>query len=272
MWSVHSHLNRQRLQVAKGRSLSTLPSDCDSEGYWDDDNGGNTFGCTVAKAVTMPSGIQICSNLSSPRMSLRVQDEEEFLQQLLDDEDESDGRQFSLGAPSHIRPKYHHVQHVILPEEDTFDGICLRYGITPTQLRQANGGFSGTNLRLAPATLNIPLSPRHVDRDENSNHNGSFEDTNHSNSDVLTRQVPSRMKLQDTNSNSYKIQVLINQFPCLDAAQAQAYVNVMLQTIFIVSIAHVGRSASQPTTMCFAISCTLTLFFFPSFFPRYIFL
>ena len=40
-------------------------------------------------------------------------------------------------------------------EADTFQGICLKYKVTPTQLRQANG-FSGTNLLLAPEFLTIP--------------------------------------------------------------------------------------------------------------------
>jgi hypothetical protein len=44
----------------------------------------------------------------------------------------------------------HHVQ-----PGDTFPGICLRYRVTPTELRQANGGFSGTNLYLAPNPLRI---------------------------------------------------------------------------------------------------------------------
>jgi len=49
------------------------------------------------------------------------------------------------------------VEHWIQPS-DTFQGICLQYGITSTQLRQANYGFSGTNLSLAPNPLKI-LNP-----------------------------------------------------------------------------------------------------------------
>jgi LysM repeat protein len=45
-------------------------------------------------------------------------------------------------------------RHVVT-ESDTFQGICLRYKISATQLRQANC-FSGTNLKLAPKILNIP--------------------------------------------------------------------------------------------------------------------
>lgn len=39
---------------------------------------------------------------------------------------------------------------------DTFQGICLKYGITPTSLRQTNK-FSGSNLLFAPELLIIPL-------------------------------------------------------------------------------------------------------------------
>jgi hypothetical protein len=39
---------------------------------------------------------------------------------------------------------------------DTFAGICLRYKISPAELRRENGGFSGTNLFLAPNPLKIP--------------------------------------------------------------------------------------------------------------------
>ena len=47
------------------------------------------------------------------------------------------------------------VEHWIQPS-DTFQGICLLYGVTSTQLRRANYGFSGTNLSLAPNPLRIP--------------------------------------------------------------------------------------------------------------------
>lgn len=39
---------------------------------------------------------------------------------------------------------------------DTFQGICLRYKITPLELRRANGGFTGDNLHLCPNPLKIP--------------------------------------------------------------------------------------------------------------------
>lgn len=43
----------------------------------------------------------------------------------------------------------------ILQETDTFEGLCIRYQVTPTELRRAND-FTGNNLRLAPSPLRIP--------------------------------------------------------------------------------------------------------------------
>ena len=48
-------------------------------------------------------------------------------------------------------------------KSDTFQGICLKYKITPTELRQANSGFSGTNLFLAPNPLKIPNKGNYVE-------------------------------------------------------------------------------------------------------------
>ncbi|KAL7538077.1 hypothetical protein ACHAXR_008278 [Thalassiosira sp. AJA248-18] len=44
--------------------------------------------------------------------------------------------------------------HEVLPT-DTFQGICLRYKVTPTELRRANK-MLGSNLKLAPEKLLIP--------------------------------------------------------------------------------------------------------------------
>ena len=48
-----------------------------------------------------------------------------------------------------------YLEHAVSPT-DTLQGICLRYRISVVSLRQANG-FSGSNLRLAPDRLVIPL-------------------------------------------------------------------------------------------------------------------
>jgi hypothetical protein len=53
------------------------------------------------------------------------------------------------------------IEHAVL-NTDTFAGICMRYRITPTELRQTNGGFSGTNLFLAPNPLKIPNTKGHA--------------------------------------------------------------------------------------------------------------
>lgn len=38
----------------------------------------------------------------------------------------------------------------------------MRYGVTPTQLRRANNLIGGTNLKLAPSVLTIPVVPETV--------------------------------------------------------------------------------------------------------------
>lgn len=53
---------------------------------------------------------------------------------------------------------YHEVS-----ETDTFQGICLRYKVTPVELRRANK-MLGTNLKLAPSKLIIPSNENNQDR------------------------------------------------------------------------------------------------------------
>ena len=57
------------------------------------------------------------------------------------------------------------VLHKLLPT-DTFQGLCLKYKITPTELRRANGGFSGTNLHLAPDPLQIPINSKYLKKEQ----------------------------------------------------------------------------------------------------------
>jgi LysM repeat protein len=54
------------------------------------------------------------------------------------------------------RGKSPYLEHIV-QESDTFEGICLRYKLTPSELRRANG-FSGSNLQLAPNPLKIPTA------------------------------------------------------------------------------------------------------------------
>jgi len=56
--------------------------------------------------------------------------------------------------------------HEVLPT-DTFQGICLRYKVTPTELRQANR-LMGNNLKLGPAKLVIPLNEKNEQLDLNT--------------------------------------------------------------------------------------------------------
>jgi len=55
-----------------------------------------------------------------------------------------------------------YVSHHVQPT-DTLQGICLKYHVTPTELRQSNH-FSGSNLALAPDSIMIPLkcNPRPI--------------------------------------------------------------------------------------------------------------
>lgn len=58
--------------------------------------------------------------------------------------------------------------HEVLPT-DTFQGICLRYKVTPTELRQANR-MMGTNIKLAPTypKLVIPANEKNKTLDNKS--------------------------------------------------------------------------------------------------------
>ena len=49
--------------------------------------------------------------------------------------------------------------HEVLPT-DTFQGICLRYRVTPTELRRANRMMTGSDLKLAPEVLVIPSNDK----------------------------------------------------------------------------------------------------------------
>eukprot|EP00578_Thalassiosira_sp_NH16_P003507 CAMPEP_0181131450 /NCGR_PEP_ID=MMETSP1071-20121207/30431_1 /TAXON_ID=35127 /ORGANISM="Thalassiosira sp., Strain NH16" /LENGTH=265 /DNA_ID=CAMNT_0023217643 /DNA_START=90 /DNA_END=887 /DNA_ORIENTATION=- len=60
--------------------------------------------------------------------------------------------------------------HEVLPT-DTFQGICLRYRVTPTELRRANRMTTGTSLRLAPEKLVIPANNRNINLNAQGNLN-----------------------------------------------------------------------------------------------------
>ena len=88
-----------------------------------------------------------------------------------------------------------YVMHTVLPA-DTFSGLCLRYALTPVQLRRANC-FSGSNLKLAPSTLVIPLGKDGL--------NGG------------------RIRLQDRDSEEFKLHAFLSDFPRLRNGEARAY-------------------------------------------------
>mmetsp|Transcript_15637 Transcript_15637/g.22274 ORF Transcript_15637/g.22274 Transcript_15637/m.22274 type:complete len:232 (+) Transcript_15637:156-851(+) len=86
------------------------------------------------------------------------------------------------------------LEHIVLPT-DTLAGICIRYKVTPTQLRQANR-FSGSNLSLAPSKLIIPVNGVVV------------------------------VQKQDESSPEFKIHALISILPQLNRTEAQAYLKM----------------------------------------------
>jgi LysM repeat protein len=90
------------------------------------------------------------------------------------------------------------VYHTVLPS-DTFAGLCLRYGVSATKLRQANR-FSGTNLLLAPSKLIIPIS--------------------------LGSELKSCFQFQDTESPEFKLQTMLHDFPHLSALERKAYLEL----------------------------------------------
>ena len=53
---------------------------------------------------------------------------------------------------------FDYVEHVVMPS-DTFQGLCITYKISAVRLRQVNM-FSGTNLKLAPKKLIIPVKKK----------------------------------------------------------------------------------------------------------------
>jgi len=89
--------------------------------------------------------------------------------------------------------------HTVLPS-DTLAGLCLRYKISSTKLRQVNK-FSGSNLLLAPARLLIPLNKNAI-------------------VDIHSIQV------QDTNCPDYKLQTFLTEFPHLRQSERRAYLEL----------------------------------------------
>jgi hypothetical protein len=87
------------------------------------------------------------------------------------------------------------VQHSILPT-DTFQGICLKYRLTPTELRRANGGFSGTNLSLVPNPLRIPVNQKYRDSKHSQHDKEGQSSTAADKMRMLQRKCPSLHKTE----------------------------------------------------------------------------
>lgn len=99
--------------------------------------------------------------------------------------------------------KYEYFEHLVLPK-DTFQGICITYKISATLLRQVNM-FSGTNLKLAPTKLIIPVQKTLINA--------------------------GKIRLQDKTSVEYKIHSLHEVFPDMTKSEAKYYLDLAEQDI-----------------------------------------
>lgn len=175
MWSIHSHLHRisSHAEQAAPRKKNDDSSDDEQD-------------TTTSSCVPTTSGAR--------SSVLKVADEEAFLQSLLaeqnDDEEQDHATSSSLTSTTTTMT---YIRHVVLPDQDTLPGLCLRYKVSALTIRRANGGFSGSNLRLAPAILKIPVTA----------------------AAAATAQ-------QDVHDPAYKLTCLRHEFPALDPTQAAA--------------------------------------------------
>lgn len=78
-------------------------------------------------------------------------------------------------------------------------GLCLKYKVKPVKLRQVNR-FSGSTLACAPQILYIPVSKK------------AYEG--------------GAVKVQDRNSDDFKLYSLIANFPSLRFQEARAYLGM----------------------------------------------
>ena len=94
----------------------------------------------------------------------------------------------------------HYLCHTVVPS-DTFAGLCLRYRIKPHELLRTNR-FSGSNLRLAPHTLIIPLGP------DGQGLNGG------------------KVREQNRNCPEFKLHALQGEFPSLRKPECLSYLEL----------------------------------------------
>jgi len=102
--------------------------------------------------------------------------------------------------------KEKYIEHLVQPS-DTFEGLCLRYKITPTELRRANG-FSGSNLHLAPNPLKIPMEGIIME----------------SSAEAVPVDTDENFPMALTTDQV--IRVLLKEFPKLSASEAKAYLEL----------------------------------------------
>lgn len=86
-----------------------------------------------------------------------------------------------------------YVEHLVVPT-DTFSGLCLKYKVSATMLRQVNY-FSGSNLKLAPSKLIIPVNKKLLGQ--------------------------GKIVLQDRNSVDFKINLFLMTFPDMRRSEAK---------------------------------------------------
>jgi len=96
-----------------------------------------------------------------------------------------------------------YLYHVVLPS-DTFQGLCLTYKITSTRLRQVNM-FSGSNLKLAPKKLIIPVKKA-----------------------LLSA---GKIRMQDRTSKEFKINEIQAVFPEMGNPEAKYYLDMVDQDV-----------------------------------------
>ncbi|KAL3914791.1 MAG: hypothetical protein SGARI_008336, partial [Bacillariaceae sp.] len=118
-----------------------------------------------------------------------------FNEDCCDDEQSQDIVDDDAPEPPVLGKDY--VVHTVLGT-DTFQGLLLRYKIKAIELRRVNQ-FSGTNLSLAPCHLIIPLNE--------------------------SRSLAA-IRLQDTDSKEYKLQILLTEYPQLTATERKAYLEM----------------------------------------------
>lgn len=91
-----------------------------------------------------------------------------------------------------------YVEHLVIPT-DTFSGLCLKYKVPATMLRQVNC-FSGSNLKLAPSKLIIPVNKKLLGQ--------------------------GKIVLQDRNSVDFKINLFLMTFPDMRRSEAKTYLHL----------------------------------------------